>query len=181
VTKRATAPDPVADPEAYRQSLLDHLGDDDPAAVQAAGPAAVRALIDEAGILLGAHPEPNEWSVLECIAHLVDSELVSSVRYRWILAEEEPDIVGYEQDRWVSQLHQGEEDPAVLASVFDALRRWNLGLWASHRGSSERVGVHRERGRESYGLIFRLAAGHDRVHLGQARRTLEAARASSED
>jgi hypothetical protein len=168
------------DAEAFRRSMLDALGDDDPVAVQAAGPAAVRALIDEAGPLLRAHPQPNEWCVLECLAHLVDSELVTSVRYRSILAEDEPEMIGFEQDRWVSQLHQGDEDPAVLASAFEALRRWNLRLWANHEASSDRVGIHRERGPETFGLTFRLAAGHDRVHLIQARRTLEAARASSE-
>ena len=32
--------------------------------------------------------------------------------------------------------------------------------------------MHRERGPESYELTTRLSAGHDRVHIAQARRTL---------
>jgi hypothetical protein len=36
------------------------------------------------------------------------------------------------------------------------------------------VGLHAERGPESYELTFRLLAGHDRFHLGQARRALDA-------
>jgi len=39
--------------------------------------------------------------------------------------------------------------------------------------------MHRERGPESYDLTFRLAAGHDRVHLAQARRALTAVRAGA--
>ena len=100
-------------------------------------------------------------------------------RSRWILAEDEPDIVGYDQDRWVTELGQVGEDPGQLIAVFDALRRWDLALWERTTPEQRaRVGVHRERGPESYELTFRLAAGHDRVHLAQARRAIEAARAA---
>jgi len=171
--------DPVTTPDAYRQSLLAALGADDPAQALAAGPDAVRSILADAGELLRVPPEPGEWSVLECIAHLADSELIASARYRWILAEDEPDIVGYDQDLWVARLRQNDEAAETLVGVFAALRRWNLELWASRPVSDrERVGRHRERGPESYGLTFQLAAGHDRVHLAQAKRTLEAVRAT---
>jgi hypothetical protein len=169
--------DPVSAPEAYRQSLLAALGDDDPADVQAATPGLLRELVAEAGDALRVAPEPGEWAVAGCLAHLVDGELIISARSRWILAEDEPDIVGYDQALWVSRLGQADEDPATLLAVFEALRRWNLELWVrtpvEERG---RIGLHRERGPESYELTFRLAAGHDRIHLAQARRALDAAR-----
>jgi hypothetical protein len=169
--------DPVGAPEAYRQSLLAALGDDDPAAVQAATPALLRELIAEAGDALRVAPQPGEWSVIECLAHLVDGELVVSGRHRWILAEDEPDIVGYDQAVWVARLRQVDEDPETLLAVFEALRRWNLELWArTPIAARGRVGLHRERGPESYELTFRLGAGHDRIHLDQARRALDSAR-----
>jgi hypothetical protein len=172
------AVDPIANPSAYQQSLLAALGGDDPAVAQATTPAAFRALVAEAGLLLRVRPEPNEWSVLECIDHLVDGELVTATRYRWVLAEDRPDIVGYDQDLWVARLHDGE-DPETLLTLFEALRRSSLELWARTPVADRvRFGLHRERGPESYELIFRLAAGHDRVHLGQARRTLEQVRGS---
>jgi hypothetical protein len=34
--------------------------------------------------------------------------------------------------------------------------------------------MHEERGPESFDLLFRMIAGHDRFHLAQARRALEA-------
>jgi hypothetical protein len=169
--------DPVNAPEAYRQSLLAALGDDDPAVVQAATPGLLRELVAEAGDALRVAPEPGEWAVAGCLAHLVDGELIISARSRWILAENEPDIVGYDQALWVARLGQADEDPETLLAVFEALRRWNLELWArtavEDRG---RIGRHRERGPESYELTFRLAAGHDRIHLAQARRALDAGR-----
>jgi len=59
------------------------------------------------------------------------------------------------------------------------LRTANLDLWARRPVADRgRVGRHNERGPESYEMTFRLAAGHDRVHLDQAQRALEAVRAA---
>jgi hypothetical protein len=169
--------DPVSAPDAYRRSLLAALGDDDPAVAQAATPGLFRELVADAGEALRVAPAPGEWSVVECLAHIVDGELIVAARSRWILAEDEPDIVGYDQALWVSRLGQNAEDPERLLAVFEALRGWNLDLWTrTHASGRGRVGVHRERGPESYELTFRLAAGHDRIHLAQARRALEVAR-----
>ena len=169
--------DPVATPEAYQKLVLSFLGPDDPAEVQAATPATVRTLMADAGDLVRERPEPSEWSVLECLGHLVDGELIVSARYRWIVAEDEPDIVGYEQALWVDALRHGDDDPAALLSLFDALRAANLDLWSRLPVEDrQRIGRHRERGPESYDMTFRLSAGHDRLHLAQARRALEAVR-----
>jgi hypothetical protein len=172
--------DPVATPDAYRASLLAELGDDDPAEVQAETISIVRGLVVEAGDLLRVRPEPGEWSVLECIGHITDGELVVATRERWILAEDVPDIVGYDQALWVDRLDHNADDTGVLLVMFEAIRRANLDLW-SRRSASDRarVGHHRERGDESYDLTFRLAAGHDRVHIAQARRALDAVRRSA--
>ncbi|HUP54166.1 MAG TPA: DinB family protein [Methylomirabilota bacterium] len=170
--------DPVGSPEAYRRLILSYLGEEDPAVVQAATVARMRDLVRGAGDRLRDRPEPTEWSVIECLGHLVDSEIVASARQRWILAEDEPEIVGYEQDRWVDGLHHRDDDPDELIALFETLRASNLRLWAQTPiADRERFGRHRERGPESYGLIIRLGAGHDRFHLAQAERALAAVRA----
>jgi len=168
-------PDPVSQAAEYQDYLVGLVGEDDPAEVQAAGPDAWRELLREAGARVADRPEPDEWSVLECLGHATDAELVASGRYRWILAHDEPPLIGYDQDLWVDRLHHGQDDPEALLETFEALRRANLALWA--RSSDEekaRVGVHSERGPESYDLTFRMLAGHDRFHLDQARRALAA-------
>ena len=133
----------------------------------------MREIVRDAGDRLRVRPEPREWSVIECIGHLVDSELVASARMRWILVEDEPDIVGYDQDRWVDGLRHRDDDPEDLIALFEALRNANLRLWAATPPADrERFGRHRERGPESYGLIVQLAAGHDRFHIAQAERAL---------
>ncbi|HET8787007.1 MAG TPA: DinB family protein [Candidatus Limnocylindrales bacterium] len=169
--------DPRAAAEAYRRSLLDLLGSDDPADVQGATAARMRDLVERAGDDLRTSPVTGEWSVVECLGHLVDSELTTSARVRWIIAEDQPDIVAYDQALWVDRLRHRDDDPADLINVFETLRSANLRLWRSRPESDRaRFGIHRERGPESYEMIVRLAAGHDRLHLDQAERALAAVR-----
>lgn len=179
--RERTSPDPVSEPQAYQQHLLGLLGDDDPAVVQAATPAALRALIDDAGDELRTTPEPGEWSVFGCLAHIADAELVMSGRYRWVIAHDDPPLIGYDQDLWVDRLHSatggGAETTDDLLAVFVPLREANLALWArTPEQMRTRAGTHAERGPESYDLAFRMIAGHDRFHLAQAERALDAVR-----
>jgi len=173
--ERPPTPDPVAEAAAYQDHLLGLLRDDDPAEVQAATTEAWRSLVAEAGDRVAERPEPDEWSVLECLGHAADAEIVYAGRYRWSVAHDEPPLIGYDQDLWVERLHHGRADPAELLALFEALRAANLAMWSrSTEQERARVGMHAERGPESYDLSFRLIAGHDRFHLAQARRALDA-------
>jgi hypothetical protein len=167
--------DPVQNPQAYQQMLLDLVGNDDPADVQRATSASLRKIIAQAGDNLRIRPAPGEWSVIELLGHVLDAEIVSSARYRWVIAENRPPLVPYDQDLWVDALGYSRADPHELLKTFDALRAANLALW--ERSTPEqrvRDGMHAERGPESFDLMFRLLAGHGRFHIEQMRRTLDA-------
>jgi hypothetical protein len=175
-----TSPDPVREANAYQRSLLDALGDDDPAQAQASTPGRIRRLIADASSDLRTRPAPAEWSVLECVGHVLDGEIVLSWRYRLVLAHDEPEITGYDQDLWVDGLGHNADDPDELVGTFEALRAANLALWRKSTSEQRaRVGIHRERGPESFDLMFRMLGGHDRVHLDQADRALAAVRSRS--
>ena len=175
----APAPDPIAAAAAYQRLLVSLLGDDDPIDVQAATPAKLHALLKDAGPELHRRPAPKEWSVLELLGHMVDAEMVMAARYRWTISQDKPPLPGYDQDLWVDRLHHNEDEPDALLETFTALRGANVGLWQrSSAADRERVALHAERGPESYDLMFRMLAGHDRVHLAQAHRAIEAARAT---
>ncbi len=166
--------DPVAQGREYQDLLLSLLGDQDPAVVMQRTPGILRALAAEAGSALRTGPDASEWSVFECIAHVVDAELVISGRLRWILAHDEPPLIGYDQDLWVDRLHGSpNESLEELMAWFEPLRA----AQQRHRHDTpepdrQRVGNHSERGPESFELTFRLYAGHDIFHMDQARRTL---------
>ncbi|HEX6843592.1 MAG TPA: DinB family protein [Actinomycetota bacterium] len=180
MTDLTAVPDPIVEAAAYQRFLLDALGADDPGDVQAGTVGEVRALLEEAGGHLRARPAPGEWSVLGCLGHLVDAEIVMSARYRFVVAQDEPPLVGYDQALWVERLDHEHDDPAALLALFETLRTANVAMWRrSTPQQRSRVGQHAERGPESYDLAYRMIGGHDRVHLAQARRALEAVRGTA--
>ena len=167
------SPDPVTEARAYQTMLLDLLGADDPAAVQAATPTAVASVVRDAGSDLRHKPAPSEWSVQELLGHFVDAEIVMSARFRWTVSQDRPPLFGYDQDLWVARLRHNDDQPDELLALFSALRAANLGLWRrSSADERARVAMHAERGPESYEMMFRMIAGHDRFHLNQMRKTL---------
>jgi len=171
------APDALAAGRAYQQQLLHLLGEDDPAEVARATASAVQSLLSDAGADLKRRPAAGEWSVLELLGHLVDAEIVMSGRYRWAISQDKPPLLGYDQDLWVARLRHNDAQPAELLAVFSALRAANLRLWRQSTAEDRaRVAIHSERGPESYGLMFRMLAGHDRFHLNQMRATLRVVR-----
>ena len=176
---QVASPDPVAQASAYQDSLLAALGDDDPAEAQAQAPSSIRAMLAEAGSHLRTRPAPGEWSALLCLAHIADAEVVMTGRYRWTLAHDRPALIPYDQDLWVDNLHGDDDDPDAMLAQFEVLRAGNIALWRGTTNEQRaRVALHQERGPESYDLMFRMLAGHDRVHLAQAHRAIEAGRAA---
>ena len=173
----ATSADTLAAGRAYQKQLLALLGEDDPAKVLEQTEPLVRSVLKDAGSDLRTRPAPAEWSVLELLGHLVDAETVMSGRYRWTVSQDEPPLLGYDQDLWVARLRHNDDQPDELLTVFSALRAANLQLWRrSSAADRQRVAMHAERGPESYELMFRMMAGHDRFHLNQMRETLRQVR-----
>jgi hypothetical protein len=175
-----TSADALAAGRAYQQQLLALLGQDDPAEVAEATLSAVQSLLRDAGSDLQRRPAAGEWSVLELVGHLADAEMVMSGRYRWTISQDKPPLLGYDQDLWVARLRHNETRSEELLADFSALRAANLRLWRkSPAEDRDRVAMHSERGPESYSMMFRMLAGHDRFHLNQMRETLRAVRQAS--
>jgi len=162
------------EPEQYISATLAMLGDREPAAVLAHTAQAFREMIlgVEASVL--SRPErPGNWSVTGVIAHLADSELVWSIRLRMVLAEDQPDFAGYDQELWAVRLGYDDREVHEELQLFEGVRRANLSLLErASDADMQRLGIHRERGEETVEHMVRLYAGHDLVHLAQARRIL---------
>ena len=173
--ERIVVADPVADPQGYQRELLALLGGDDPAEVLEKTLKRVRELaggLPEA--LLSRRPALTEWSVEELLGHLFDAEIAGSFRARLILAQDDPELVGYDQDAWAALTR-----PPVgeLLDAFTALRAANLALIRGTAAADwERSGNHAERGPTSFRLLIQTIAGHDRAHLRQLEQTMEAVR-----
>jgi hypothetical protein len=167
--------DPVTEFEAYRDELLERLGDGDPLERLAATPGDLAerlAGLDEP--TAAQRPGEGAWSVKEVVGHLGDTEWVYGYRMRMMLTHDRPGIPGYDQDTMVAGLDHNARALEELLDEQRRLREWNVALYRRSRGPAwERVGMHAERGPESVDLSIRLLAGHDLRHLDQIDRTLK--------
>ncbi len=164
----------------YAAQLIARLGDREPIQYLEELPGAVRALVAGVDPELLLIPEaPDKWSVKDVLVHLLDSEVVYGYRMRFIVAQPEGQIAGYDQERWLRALRyrEAQVDPALEALT--ALRHWNL-TWIRTLGDEERArwGTHSERGVESVGHLIRLLAAHDMAHRTQIKRILTAVQAA---
>jgi DinB superfamily len=120
-------------------------------------------------------PAAGRWSAHEIVCHCADSETNAAMRIRYLVAEAEPTILGYDQDAWASRLdyHSHPLEPAlrtveaVRENTVPLLRRLPAEAWA-------REGRHSESGR--YGVEHWLAiySEHLEKHAAQIERNLAA-------
>jgi len=120
--------------------------------------------------LLRRKPEPDEWSALDCLIHILDTEKnIFPVRVRAFLAGDNfhafnPDNEG---------THGASSSPADLAAEFASLRVRSLKLLKS-LGADDlaRTAQHPELGLVTLEQMLQEWAGHDLNHTIQAERAL---------
>lgn len=120
-------------------------------------------------------PAPGEWSVHEVICHWADSETTSYSRIRYVLAEPDPLIVGYDQEEWARRFdyHALPLEPAlaavasVRAMTVALLRTLPEDAWA-------RKGRHSEIGEYPAEKWLEVYAEHLEGHARQIENNLAA-------
>lgn len=146
------------------------LGDRDPLEVLEATPERLAEIVGtHSPEVLRRRPAEGVWSPNEILGHLGDTEWVFGFRARTILLDEEPTLMGVEQELWVERQKHQERPPEQHLETFRALRQVNLGFWRGLSAADlERSGRHAQAGVEmSLGFLRRLLAGHDLSHLEQ--------------
>ena len=114
-------------------------------------------------------PLPSEWSTVECLQHLVDTERVFTLRVEAFMAGK--DFAAFNPDTQGSQ--PGERTLAELAGEFAHSREANLEQLARlHLQDLERKVRHQELGMVSLNEMLHEWAAHDLNHTIQAERAL---------
>lgn len=124
--------------------------------------------ISEAG--LDDREAPDEWSPREVVHHLADSEMASALRLRMLIAQDHPQIVGYDQEEYARVLYYDRPIEASLAA-FKAARESTAQIL--HRMTDaqwQRGGTHTESGRYTAEGWLRIYAEHAYEHADQIRR-----------
>jgi DinB superfamily len=123
---------------------------------------------------VSVEPAPGKWSAAEIVCHLADCEMVFGFRLRQTLAEDNPTLQPFDQEKWAWEEQYGNISAALALEVFGAIRKWNLHMIRKvlPRAANRRV-THPERGTMTFKTIVETMAGHDLNHLGQLRRIAE--------
>ncbi|MHC4695549.1 MAG: DinB family protein [Planctomycetota bacterium] len=168
----------VTDPQAYREKVFKLLGDRDPIEVMGETADILAGMVGQhSAEQMRTRPFPGKWTPNEILGHLTDAEWVFGYRMRLILGEDEPTVLGMDQDLWVIRQRHNEREPTDLVEMFRGLRLFNLTIWKQLTPADlERTCRHNERGSESLGTMLRMAAGHDLSHIDQINRYLQAIR-----
>jgi len=143
------------------------LGSQDPVHVLSATPPRLKELLASFGNARVNRPlAPGKWSPREIVMHLADCEIAHGFRYRQALAEENPVVQPWDQEKWARAY--GAYDTEQGLRVFTALREWNAALIRSLTAEQmARPAKHPERGDITVRELIETAAGHDINHLRQ--------------
>src|SRR5258705_2226416 len=106
---------------------------------------AIRGLTDED---LTCFPIPGKWSILQVVIHLLDSDLIATDRMKRIIAEDNPTLIGYDESKFVNNLHYDDQNAADAVKIFDLNRKMFAGVLRKLPESAfARAGTHNERGK----------------------------------
>ena len=96
----------VSAPEAYREKIFNLLADRDPFEVLGQTASTLSDIVHKhPTTVLRARPFAGKWTPNEIIGHLTDSEWVYGYRLRLIFCEDNPTILGMNQEWVAAQRH----------------------------------------------------------------------------
>lgn len=115
---------------------------------------------------LKARPIAGKWSTLEVVCHLADFDPILADRIKRIIAEDRPQLIGADENRFASQLayHQRDWDEELV--LVERTRSQLARILRTHPDSIlQRVGVHNERGPRTLEQMLTSAINHIPHHV----------------
>lgn len=132
-----------------------------------AGPRSLRAAI--AGLShqqLLARPVPGKWSTLEVVCHLADFEPILADRMKRVIAEDNPTLVGADENRFAAALHYHERDLEEELTIIERTRSQLARILARLPAADlQRSGTHTERGPRTLEQLLSGAINHIPHHV----------------
>jgi hypothetical protein len=120
-------------------------------------------------------PAPGKWSAHEVVVHCADSETNAHMRLRYLLAEKEPLLVGYDENVWARTLDYHAHPADTALATVDAVRANTVPLLRALKAADfAKVGRHTEVGEFSVERWMRTYAEHLEIHARQIDRNVAA-------
>ena len=129
---------------------------------------AIRGLTQE-DLLAAPDPDWNagKWSIQQVVIHCVDSDLVSTDRLKRMIAEDNPTLIGYDENKFVANLFYEDQSADQAIALLDANRKlFTTVLRKLPEKAFERKGTHNERGAMTVGGYLKSTVEHLDHHIG---------------
>jgi hypothetical protein len=123
---------------------------------------------------LDYRPTPQDWSVREILAHLVDDEaFVMRNRLERMVKEDRPQLAPHDEQQWYANRNTARDDLMTLLDDFETQRAASLGVFALLREREwSRIGFQSEYGEFTAAEWLERWRDHDQTHIEQIARTL---------
>ena len=117
---------------------------------------------------------PGKWNVRQLLHHIADAETVLYERVRWVIAEPEPTLQGFDQDRWCQELDYEHIPLEINRAIYAATRPAVIHLVRRfYEPLHDKPFVHSETGPRTLGEEFEKIAWHNEHHLKQIEKALQ--------
>ena len=146
------------------------------AALAATHPALVRLIGEQPDAALDFRVSPEDWTVREILAHLVDDEMfVMRTRFERMMKETRPLLPPHDEKTWYANRSTARDQRDALLADFALQRAASLGMFAVVREADwQREGHQPEHGTFTAEEWLSRWLAHDTTHLQQIETILRA-------
>lgn len=116
-------------------------------------------------------PDPDAgvglWTIQQVVLHLADAEMAFADRMRRVIAEDNPPLQAWSENRFAEKLFYERQSPADAVKLIELTRR-NLAIVLRQLppDAFERTGMHSQRGRQTLREIVTTDTHHLEHHVG---------------
>lgn len=134
------------------------------------GDVVAMSMMGAAGPELDFVSEPGKWCVRQIVCHLADSEVVGAMRFRQLIAEDNPVIQWYDEGAWATRLDYARRKPSHAIETFRRTRSENFDLLTGvPEEDFNRPGTHSKLGPVTLLSVLKMYAEHAENHVVQLR------------
>jgi uncharacterized damage-inducible protein DinB len=114
----------------------------------------------------GSGPDVGKWTIQQVILHVADAEQVITDRMKRVIAEDNPTLLAFDENKWVTALKYESQSAQDAADIVRLTRR-QMGavLRQLPDGAFARAGTHSQSGKKTLADLVKFAVSHMDHHL----------------
>jgi uncharacterized damage-inducible protein DinB len=109
----------------------------------------------------------GKWSIQQVVLHLADCEQVHADRMKRVIAEENPTLLAFDENKWAARLHYDEQSADDALKLVELTRK-QMATVLRHlpEAAFSRAGTHNQAGRKTLADLIRTTIDHLEHHVG---------------